>query len=181
MAELYLGAIRHALGEPDARTQMKEGLELLGQTRTRITSVMTNVVVAEALYDIGDDDTEALDLLDQAETDAREGEMWFSASEIWRVRGRFLARQDEPSQAETAYRRALELAASQNAHSLELRAALDLHDLLDDLDRAADGRACLAAVFGSRQWATDRPEPARARTILARSSLRPTTGAPHGG
>ena len=89
---------------------MQEGLELFDQTKTRITAVMMNVLVAEVLYGAEADD-EALDLLDQAETDAREGEMWFSAPEIWRVRGRFLARQDEPSQAETAFRRALELAA----------------------------------------------------------------------
>jgi len=180
VAEIYLGVIAQAQGERDAPRQMKEGLELLTQTRTRVTTVLMNVIVAEALHDVGEDD-EALALLDDAEVDGQEREEGFCAPEIWRVRGRLLARKGRQSDAESAYRHALGLAGTQKARSLELRAALDLHDLLDAEGRAAEGRACVAAFFHRSLWSVDRPEPARGRSILTRPSLPSATGAPHVG
>jgi tetratricopeptide (TPR) repeat protein len=159
---------------------MREGLELFAQTRTRVTAVMMNVIVAQALYDVGED-AEALSLLEDAEKDSRERDEGFYAPEIWRVRGRFFARQGKLEQAESAYRRALELAAMQKAHSLALRAALDLFELLDAEGRTGEGRASLAIAFDGAHWPTDRPEPARARTLLHPSLLHSMTGTSHAG
>jgi tetratricopeptide (TPR) repeat protein len=180
VAEVYLGVIGQVRGEGDARMRMKEGLELFAQTRTRVTAVMMNVIVAEALYDVGED-AEALSLLEEAEKDSRERDEGFYAPEIWRVRGRFFARQGKLAQAESTYRRALEIAAMQKAHSLALRAAIDLFELLDAEGRTGEGRASLATVLDRAHWTTDRPEPARARALLHSSLLHSTTGTSHVG
>jgi len=125
VAEIYLGVIGQARGERDARTKIQEGLELFVQTRTRVTAVMMNVLVAEVLDD-ADADDEALALLDDAEADARDRSEGFYVPEIWRVRRRILARQGKPESAEAAFRRAMHLARTQKARSLRLRAALEM-------------------------------------------------------
>jgi class 3 adenylate cyclase/tetratricopeptide (TPR) repeat protein len=165
VAETYRGVVAHALGEDGARARMLEGRELFLQTRTHVTQVLLNVMIAEALSDIGDDE-EALRLLAEAEREMETREERLGAPEIWRVRGRILARQGALSDAEAACRAALALAASQRARSLELRAALDLHDLLAASGRAAEGRSLLAAAFDSVSWPQGHPEPDRARSIL---------------
>ena len=179
VAEIYLGLIGHALGEPDARPRMQEGLELFVQTKTRVTAVMMNVLVAEVL-DGADADDEALALLDDAEADARERSEWFYVPEIWRVRGRVLARQDKVECAEAAFRRALELASAQKARSLQLRAALDLGGLLGAVVRDAEGRPRLAPAVDEAQWVVGQPEIARVGANSVRL-IPPATGASHVG
>jgi class 3 adenylate cyclase/tetratricopeptide (TPR) repeat protein len=171
VAETYRGVIGLGLGEKGARERMIAGRELFLQTRTRITLVMMDVMIAEALHDLGDDG-EAERLLAEAEAEAEAREEGLDAPEVWRVRGRVLAHRGDVSAAETAYRRSLESACGQKAHSLELRAALDLHDLLAAHGRAEEGRDHLASVFDLVPWALDRPEPARAQAIL-RGTVRP--------
>ena len=168
VAEMYLGLISHELGEPGARKRITEGFELFVQTKTRVTSVMMKVLVAERLCAEDDDLDEAAQFLDSAEDEVVERAEAFYAPEISRVRGRLLARQDEPALAESLYRRALRAAGAQHAHSLALRAALDLHELLAAHGREAEGRAHLAEVFHDDVgWTGAQPEQARARAILA--------------
>jgi class 3 adenylate cyclase/tetratricopeptide (TPR) repeat protein len=167
-AYTFRGIVAQALGEAQARQQMIEGLELWEQTGARLTLVMMNVFCAEALYRLGDDD-EAFQRLDvaEAETARREGPM---APDIWRLRGRLLARQGDRSTAEASYRLAMGRARTQHALSLELRAALDLHELLAENGRAEEGRSLLAGLLGRFTQGLDRPEPARAAAIVAASS-----------
>jgi class 3 adenylate cyclase/tetratricopeptide (TPR) repeat protein len=168
-AYTFRGIVGEALGDHRARHQMLEGLELWEQTGARLTLVMMNVLCAEAFYRLGEDE-EAFRRLQVAETEMerrREGPL---APDIWRVRGRLLARQGEPSAADAAYRRAMERARGQNALSLELRAALDLYDLHAHLGRAEDGRALLAGVLEQFTQGHDRPELARAAAIVHASS-----------
>jgi class 3 adenylate cyclase/tetratricopeptide (TPR) repeat protein len=161
----YQGLIAEALGdEQRARTQMLEGLELFARTGSRLTLVMMNVLCAEALYRLGDDD-EAFRRLDVAEADIarREGLL---APDIWRVRGRLLARRGEQLAAEAAYHQAIERAQAQHALSLELRAGLDLHELCAQDGRAEEGRTVLAGVLARFTQGFDRPELARASAIV---------------
>ena len=76
---------------------------------------------------------------------------------------------------------ALHIATEQKAHSLELRAALDLYDLLAELGRDDEGRDLLSSILDNEDvaWTPDRPEPMRARAILARPLIE--MGASHGG
>jgi predicted ATPase/class 3 adenylate cyclase len=169
VAEVYRGLIGATLGQEDARNRMMEGLELFVQTRTRVTLVMMNVLVAETLHHAGRDE-DALSLLDQAEQEMSQREERLYGPEIWRVRGRLFASQGDFTRAEASYRRALEFAASQKARSLELRATLDLYELLATAGRADEGRARVAATLESVQWPLDRPEVARAHAIVTGSS-----------
>ncbi len=158
-----------ALGEEDARTRMQEGVELFLQTGTRVTLVLVYVMMAEALYELHEDE-EAFRLLDEAEAEMEARGERLNAPEIWRVRGRLLARRGDAAAAEAAYRHALHFAGQQKVRSLELRAALDLYDLLATNGRVEEGRARLAASLDSLPEGLDRPEPARALAILGGSS-----------
>ena len=81
-------------------------------------------------------------------------EVWYEP-ELHRVRGIALAIQGEASakdEAEAALRRALELARSRSAKSLELRAATSLARLLGEQGKGAEARDLLAPVYG---WFTE--------------------------
>lgn len=161
----YQGLIAEAVGDTErARIQMLEGLELFAQTGSRLSLVMMNVLCAEAFYRLGDDD-EAFRRLATAETEMarREGLL---APDIWRVRGRLLARQGERSLAEAAYHQAIQRARTQRALSLELRAGLDFYELCTQDGRAGEGRTLLEGVLSRFTQGFDRPELARARAIL---------------
>ncbi|MDQ3943557.1 MAG: AAA family ATPase [Actinomycetota bacterium] len=170
IATTYRGAVAEALGDVNrAREQMREGLELFAQTGSRLTLVMMNVVCAEALCRLGDDD-EALRRLEVAEAQMTAGHEGLLAPDIWRVRGRLLERQGERSAAETNYRQAIERARAQQARSLELRAALDLYDLQVTVGRAEEARDLLAGLLKGFTQGLDRPELARARAAIKASS-----------
>jgi tetratricopeptide (TPR) repeat protein len=168
-ASTYRGLISLAMGDERAGTQVEESLELFARTGTRLTLVMLNVLWAEALYRLGDNG-EALQRLDVAEAEMNARQEGLLAPDIWRVRGRVLARQGERSASEAAYRQAMERAAAQHALSLELRAGLDLYELQADDGRAEEGRVLLASLLARFTQGLDRPEPARAAAIVQASS-----------
>jgi hypothetical protein len=180
VAEVYLGIIGQGSEEPGARQRILEGLELFAQTKTQVTAVMMKVIVAEQLLEISDDD-EVTSLLDSAESDADARSERFYLPELWRVRGRVSARQGDVPAAERAYRVAFDIATEQKAHSLALRAALDLYDLLATAGRGDEGRDLLSNTINNEDvaWASDRPEPMRARAVLAQPLIE--TGASHAG
>ena len=165
VAYTYQGVIAGARGEKRrARTQILKGLELFAQTGCRVTLVMMNVVCAEAFYRL-EDDGRAFQLLElaEAETARQEGLL---APDIWRVRGRLLARRDERAAAEAAYHKAIQQAQTQHALSLELRAGLDLYELCAQDARANQGRALLTEILAHFTQGFDRPELTRARAII---------------
>jgi class 3 adenylate cyclase/tetratricopeptide (TPR) repeat protein len=166
VAATYQGVLAEALGDGEqARNQMLEGLDLFAHTGSRLTLVMMNILCAEALYRLGDDD-EAFRRLEVAEAEMYARQEALLGPDIWRVRGRLLDRQGERVAAETAYCEAIERARAQHALSLELRAALDLYELRADDRRAEEGRDLLASVLARFAQGLDRPEPARAAAIL---------------
>jgi class 3 adenylate cyclase/tetratricopeptide (TPR) repeat protein len=166
VAVTYRGIIAEAMGNGErACKQMLEGLDLFANTRSRLTLVMMNILCAEALYRLGDDD-EAFRRLQVAEAEMHARQEGLLGPDIWRVRGRLLARQGARAAAETAYCEAIERAQAQHALSLELRAALDLYELRAGDRRAEEGRELLADVLGRFTQGLDRPEPARAAAIL---------------
>ena len=119
------------------------------------------------------------------------GERFYEA-ELNRLRGELLLRQnvgeDRPSAAEPAaarphdpdpsvlaeaeacFRRALDVARSQGAKSLELRAALSLARLLRGRGELADGRRLLAETFGWFTEGWDTPDLQAAREFLEESA-----------
>jgi len=92
-------------------------------------------------------------------------------AEVHRWRGEVLValggRQAWP-EAEACFRRALEVARSQSARWLELRAAVSLTRLEVDRGRGTDGRQALAPLVAWFREGFDRPDLREARTLLAR-------------
>jgi class 3 adenylate cyclase/predicted ATPase len=95
---------------------------------------------------------EGLSLLDDALQDVEMTGMRWLAAELNRLKGQLLLRQQRPEAAEELYRKALSIAAEQEAKLWELRAAASLARLWRDLGRRAESRDLLAAVYG---WFTE--------------------------
>jgi tetratricopeptide (TPR) repeat protein len=166
----YRGIIAEALGDRDeALTRMEEGLELFEQTGSRLTLVMMNVLCAEALHRLGNDDR-ALEKLAVAEKEMREREEGLLAPDMWRVRGTILASRRDDAGADTAFREAIHRAQRQNARALELRAWLDLNDLRSRQGLADQAREQIATVLAGFTQGLDGPELARAAAIVRQSS-----------
>jgi predicted ATPase len=75
-------------------------------------------------------------------------------AEFYRARGELVlaAPDGGPAQAESFFRRALEIAQAQEARSLELRAAMSLARLLRTQERADEARALLTPLYA---WFTE--------------------------
>jgi DNA-binding winged helix-turn-helix (wHTH) protein/class 3 adenylate cyclase/predicted ATPase len=110
-------------------------------------------IQAEAASLVGHID-EGLRSLDHAQVllDQHE-DRWFEA-EIYRLRGELLLRQSiaPEAEAETWFRRALDVARSQQAKSLELRAATRLAHLWHAQGKDSEARDLLSRVYG---WFTE--------------------------
>jgi predicted ATPase len=72
--------------------------------------------------------------------------------ELYRLQGRYLLAAGERVHAQTSFRHALALAQSQQAKSLELRAAVSLSQLLADLERPSEAHDLLAPIY---DWFTE--------------------------
>jgi class 3 adenylate cyclase/tetratricopeptide (TPR) repeat protein len=94
---------------------------------------------------------DALDTLDRAEALNRSGQKWCEA-EVHRLRGDVLVAGSADEGAESAYRKALELAHSHDAKLWEIRAAISLGRLWRDQGKRHEARDLLAPVYS---WFTE--------------------------
>jgi predicted ATPase len=109
---------------------------------------------------------EAAILLDEAlQVVERTGERWFAAELNWR-KGQLLLRKGHPEAAEELYRKALGIAAEQEAKLWELRAAASLARLRRDQGRRAEARDLLAPVYGWFTEGFDTPDFKEAKALL---------------
>jgi len=143
-----------------AQGMQEQGLEQMrqGQAAFRATGASVFVpcfltLLAEGCGAMGqvDDGLKAL-----AEAQAlvdRNGEHWYEA-EMHRCRGELLLALsvDAHSEAETCFRQALDVARSQQAKSLELRAAMCLSRLWQQQEKQAKARELLGPIYG---WFTE--------------------------
>jgi predicted ATPase/DNA-binding SARP family transcriptional activator len=104
--------------------------------------------------------------LQQALAEAQQtGEHCWDA-ELYRLRGELKRAQGAPAdEVEGDFQRAIAIAQSQAARSLELRAATSLARLWQDLERPEDARQCLAPVY---DWFTEGLETPDLRAAAAR-------------
>jgi predicted ATPase len=109
---------------------------------------------------------EGLTLLDDAlQIVARTGERWFAA-ELNRHKGQLLLRQGNSEATEELYRKALGIAAEQEAKLWELRAAASLARLRRDQGRPAEARYLLAPVYNWFTEGFDTPDLKDAKALL---------------
>jgi predicted ATPase len=129
---------------------------------------LLKIPLAEAEARAGNVD-HALAVLDEAlATCERIGHRTFEA-ELHRVRGDTLLKRDpaNPSLAESALGRAIEIARGQGTRSFELRAALSLAKLYQATGRPADAYALLAPALVGFTPTPEMSEIAEAQALLA--------------
>jgi class 3 adenylate cyclase/tetratricopeptide (TPR) repeat protein len=88
------------------------------------------------------------------------------APEIERVRGALLLSRSESAEAESCFRRAIEMARQREERSFELRAATSLARLLDARGKRDEARATLAPVYGWFTEGFDTKDLLEARALL---------------
>jgi predicted ATPase len=164
------GWARAQLGEPDgAAEEIEQGLAICRSIGARLDYPYYLALYAETLGGMGRIQS-GLEALDEALAIARGSRGYFYEAELMRLRGSLLMRSDEPTpedDAEAAYSAALAIARSQNARSLELRAATSLASLKH---RRGQDRAALAMLLprldGFREGQTTR-DLRQAATLIA--------------
>jgi predicted ATPase len=109
--------------------------------------------LAEACKETGRLD-EGLGALTKALAVADEHEIGFSKAEIYRLKGELLLKQNDSNRAEaqSSFELAIEVARTQSAKSLELRATMGLARLLIRQGKRDEARSILAEIYG---WFTE--------------------------
>ena len=131
--------------------QLRTGLAAWNGTGARLLDTQWLGFIAEAHLQAGQFD-DALTALDRAaETAAATGECHYQA-ELYRLRGVVLAETGDDAEAASWFQRAIDTARSQQAKSLELRAATSLARLWREQGKRAEARDLLAPVYG---WFTE--------------------------
>jgi predicted ATPase len=133
--------------------QIQEGLAAFRATGTEMTRPHALCMLAEACMETGRLD-DGLSALREAMAAADEHETRQYETEMHRIKGELLLRQDlsKAAEAQSCFQRAVEIARNQSAKSLELRATMSLARLLRDTGRRDDARTMLAEIYG---WFTE--------------------------
>jgi adenylate cyclase len=162
MASMFKGWVLTQEGElGEGMAQMRRGLAAQLATGAELGRPYSLWLIAEVRHRTGAA-REGLALLDEAEAAVERTHERYWEAEIHRLRGRLLLATSEPAapalarSAETCYRRALEVARLQGAHSLELRAAVSLSLLWQAEGRQGEARELLAPIYErfSEGWET---------------------------
>jgi tetratricopeptide (TPR) repeat protein len=152
-ATLCRGFASIGLGqEAEGIVQLYAGLAGSGETGAHLLDTQWLGFIAEAYAQAGRFD-EALTALDRAAatTAAATGECHYQA-ELHRLRGGVLAKTGDDAEAASWLQQAIDTARSQQAKSLELRAATSLARLWSEQGKRAQARDLLAPVYG---WFTE--------------------------
>jgi len=152
--------------------EVAEGMSLLrsGSTAYLTTGAQGNMPYHIALLAAACETTgrveEGLTLLDDAlQIVERTGERWLLA-ELHRHKGQLMLQQGHTKAAEELYRKALSIAAEQEAKMWQLRAAVSLARLRRDQGRRTEAHHLLAPVYGWFTEGFDTPDLKEAEALL---------------
>lgn len=155
-----------AQGRPaHGRELLQEGLEAHRATEARFESTLWYGLMADACLQAGTVDA-GLEHVDTALTLAHETGEHVWASELHRTRGELLVQSGAVEEAAISFRQALDTARTQQARSLELRAAMSQGRLLHDQGRTAEAHRQLDTLLSSLPNEYDTPDLRDARTLL---------------
>ncbi len=146
--------------------QLREGLAAFSPTEALLRPYFL-CLLAEAWRETGRLH-DGLNVLTEALAAADEHELRFYEAETHRLKGELLSKQDDSNAAEaqSCFERAIEIARTQSAKSLELRATMSLARLLRNTARRDEARAMLAEIYGWFTEGFDTPALNEAKTLL---------------
>jgi class 3 adenylate cyclase len=147
------GWCRAAQGEPDGGIAMiRQGIELNSTSHYRVNSAFYASLLAKASALTGRM-RQGLQILDQALSQVEQSGERFYEAELFRLKGELLKSSDaDAAGIEACLYKAIEVARSQSAKSLELRATTSLACLLRDTNRRDEARTMLAEIYN---WFTE--------------------------
>jgi tetratricopeptide (TPR) repeat protein/predicted Ser/Thr protein kinase len=152
-AQIYLGERKTLAGQTkEGIAEMKEGVATLHMTgsETCLTRLMARMVAA--CKEMGEVE-EGLKFVDEAlELKCKFEEVYMEA-ELHRLKGELLQlRGEEEQSVENYFRKAIDIARSQEAKSFELRAAMSLSRLLNKQNKKEEAKELLEDVYN---WFTE--------------------------
>jgi len=156
--------------QPDTETlsRLRSAIHTFTETGARIRLPLYFSLLAQVCLKGGRLE-EGQDALEQALAESlQNNEHWWDA-EIHRLRGELLwAQGAAPTDIEVAFQRAREIAQSQQAKSLELRAATSLTRFWQAQQRSAEARRCLTDIYAWFTEGFDTPDLQAANALIAR-------------
>jgi class 3 adenylate cyclase/tetratricopeptide (TPR) repeat protein len=165
----YRGAALLELGDAeDALRMIQRGLRLCRMTGTGLKLPLFLSFRGDAYGRCGELD-KALETFDEAIALAEQNEDLFQHAELHRLKGHWLLRLsgDHRDQAEQLFKRAIEIAKSQNSIAWELRATMSLCRLLIDGDRRDEAANRLQQVCAQYPASLDSPDLKDSRNLLS--------------
>jgi predicted ATPase len=135
----------------EAVAEIRQAIGTYRATGTRLHSTHHLTLLAQAVAASGHYSEGLATLIEAAILVENTGERYVEA-EITRLQGTLVLAQDVSAEAESCYLRALAVARTQEAPSLELRAATSLARLWGEQGRRSEARDLLAPVYG---WFTE--------------------------
>ena len=134
-------------------TQLRQGLADWRATGAEVSTSYYLAILAEAYGKVGQS-REGLRTVDEAlDVVKRTEERWYEA-ELYRLKGELILEQSQEncSETEACFQRALDVARKQAAKSLELRAATSLARLWQRQGKTTEAHALLTPVY---EWFTE--------------------------
>jgi predicted ATPase len=154
--------------EAEGIAQIREGMAAVKSGGTEVALPWGLALLAEALWNESRAE-EALNVLAEALAVAsKNGDQMYEA-EIYRLKGELLlasSRGENRREAESCFRRAIEIARRQAAKSWELRAVTSLSRLLQKQGQNDEARRMLAEIYGSFSEGFDTADLKDAKVLL---------------
>ncbi len=137
----------------EAMVQMQEGISAHLNTGAKAFQSYLLALLADAYWETKQSKEGLVAVLEALKGVDKTGECWYEA-ELHRLKGKLLLLQsfDNQTEAESCFQQALSIAKSQQAKSLELRAATSLARLWQHQDKRQEAYDLLAPVYG---WFTE--------------------------
>jgi predicted ATPase len=158
-------------GRPEEIEHMRQGLAAHEATRTELLRPHFLALLVEALEKAGQPQ-EALRVVEEGlAVGDRNRELYYHA-ELYRLKGELLmqsnmrGRASVAESAENCFHQAIQLAQSQKAKSLELRAAMSLARLHKNQGRSGEAQERLARVYDAFTEGFDTPDLREAKALL---------------
>ena len=157
-----------------AMQNQKEGIPMIRQGLASYLAIGTKqqhgyflALLAEALNRDGKE-KEELEALEEAMEVAKQTNEPYYEAELYRLRGDALVKSGHvpTSEAESCFRRAIEISRQQQAKSFELRAVMSLARLLRQQGKRDEAQKILAEIYGWFTEGFDMPDLTYARVLL---------------